>query len=604
MEFYPKQNAPIIHDAYWNGQHSMLSQNELLAPKCEENSANLLMRKHIYAIRLYAGIGVLIAREIFGILLENVIASIKDSLKLHRVVRLRQRYIMTRANRLRLRYSLSVGMCFVIGFATVLSGPASSLAGRWENVSAFDMAAIDPASGDELQDSGGLAGMSDAADDSDDSDILQPIDGDLAFALEDNQSGDTLSLGNNISEALRSQISDSIRRASLAIKKPETRPLDHHLSIGTGDTIAGVLQTAGVNNTEAHHAIEALKEHYDPRDMKPGQKIIVSFAPGASEDTPPDFQNMTVQIDPVKEVRVSRDGETYKAELFEKELVEQVYAGGTEIKSSLYGSAARAGIPSHIIAEMIRIYSWNVDFQRDIRQGDKIEVLYNVHETEGGEFAKYGHVLYANLTVGGRDIPIYRFDMADGRTDYFQPDGHSVRKTLMKTPVDGARISSGFGMRKHPILGYNKMHKGMDFAAPTGTPIYAAGDGVVEMAARHGAYGNYVRIRHNNTLKTAYAHLHKYAKNLSKGARVKQGDVIGYVGTTGRSTGPHLHYEVLLNGKQVNPTRVDLPTGEQLVGKDMDKFKALMSRLNQQYVSLVGSMKFAMRGQEPDHNIR
>lgn len=280
-------------------------------------------------------------------------------------------------------------------------------------------------------------------------------------------------------------------------------------------------------------------------------------------------------------------------DLNEKELFPKLYARKTRIETSLYGSAARANIPSAVIAEMIRIYSWNIDFQRDIRSGDKIEVLYEAFETEDGEFARYGNVLFASLNVGNRDYPIYRFEMDDGRVDYFEPDGISIRKTLMKTPVDGARISSGFGMRKHPVMGYSKMHKGMDFAAPTGTPIYAAGDGVVERAGRNGSFGNYVRIRHNSKLKTAYAHLHRIKSSVSKGSRVRQGQIIGYVGTTGRSTGPHLHYEVLLNGEQVNPRSVNLPTGEQLAGQQLKRFKLQQGQTHQQYVSLGQGLKFA-----------
>jgi len=245
----------------------------------------------------------------------------------------------------------------------------------------------------------------------------------------------------------------------------------------------------------------------------------------------------------------------------------------------------------------------NIDFQRDIRKGDEIEVLYEAFETEDGEFARYGNVLYANLTVGGREYPIYRFEMDNGDVDYFEPSGISIRKTLMKTPIDGARISSGFGMRHHPVLGYNKMHKGMDFAAPTGTPIYAAGDGVVEKAGRNGGYGNYIRIRHNSKLKTAYAHLHRISSRVKPGARVKQGQIIGKVGTTGRSTGPHLHYEVLLANKQVNPRSVTLPTGEQLVGKNMDRFKWLVGHVYQQYASLSDGLKFAaLSGKKDDES--
>ena len=474
----------------------------------------------------------------------RVITSLKDRLALHRLIRLRQRYIMTRANKVRLRY---VTACLVSCMLATGVMFASSLANLIEDQSDVYGSAQD-----------------------------MPYE----YAAHD-----------DLSAVFQTHISEGIRKAAIAIKKAPL-PLSRELKVGKGDTIAGVLQDAGVGGDEAFKIVEALRPHYDPRKIVAGQKIDVSYKAGANDSL--DLTKLTMKIDPVKEVIVRKnDNSEFVAELHEKEIVRRSYARTAEIETSLYGSAAKAGIPQRVIAEVIRTYSWDIDFQRDIRQGDKIEILYDTYETEDGEFAKNGDVLYANLTINGKHVPIYRYEMADGRVDYFQPDGHSIRKALMKTPIDGARLSSGFGMRKHPVLGYNKMHKGADFAAPTGTPIYAAGDGVIEVAGRQSSYGNYVRIRHNSTLKTAYAHMRKFASGISKGVRVEQGEVIGYVGTTGRSTGPHLHYEVLVNGTQKNPNSVDLPTGEQLAGKDMDRFKSLMTTINQQYVALSEGLKFA-----------
>ena len=184
-------------------------------------------------------------------------------------------------------------------------------------------------------------------------------------------------------------------------------------------------------------------------------------------------------------------------------------------------------------------------------------------------------MLFAALTLSGQRRELTRFTPSSGKTDYFDQKGRSVRKTLMRTPIDGARLSSGFGMRRHPILGYSRMHRGVDFAAPKGTPIYAAGDGVVERAGRNGGYGKYIRLRHNGSYKTAYAHLSGYAKGVKRGRRVRQGQIIGYVGSTGQSTGPHLHYEVMVNGKQVNPRKIKLPSGEKLKGADLEAFLAI-----------------------------
>lgn len=319
----------------------------------------------------------------------------------------------------------------------------------------------------------------------------------------------------------------------------EAEPQDKDFVIKSGQTIAGILQNAGVSGGEAYKIVEAMSEYIDVRKIRAGQSFKARFEPEASDEDGSEsmvLAEMVMDIDPLKSVSISKFGEDFSAELKEKEVVSKIYAGAAEIQTSLYGSAARSGIPSQAIAKMIRMYSWSVDFQRDIRRDDRIELMYEVMETEDGEPVKYGEIQYANLTVGGVDMPLYRFEGKNGEVGYYDHNGRSIKKTLMKTPVDGARMSSGYGMRKHPILGYGKMHKGVDFAAPVGTPVYAAGDGVLERVGRNGGYGNYIRLRHNSTLKTAYAHLHKFAPGISAGKRVKQGQVIAYIGSTGRST--------------------------------------------------------------------
>ena len=472
---------------------------------------------------------------------------------LHKFIRLRQRHVLTRNNRVRLRYTLGVAVCVVMGLVTMLGSSGASRA--------FVQLGV------------------------------QTKPEQLAVAHD----VPSLPLRSPDAKQVTENFVSGFSKASLSIKAPPPEkplPRERIIKLGTGDTVAGILQEAGVSGVDAYHAVKALSDHYDPRKVKPGQVIELRFDP--NEDDILALAEVKMKIDPITEVTVIKEGkEDFKAALEEKEIMPRSHAGRAKIETSLYGSALKAGIPAPIIAEIIRVYSWNIDFQRDIRHGDKLEVLYNAYETEDGDIARYGDILYASLSVGGRDIPIYRFKTDDGSTDYFEEDGRSIRKTLMKTPIDGARLSSGFGMRKHPVLGYNKMHKGIDFAASTGTPIYAAGDGSVEIARRNGGYGNYVRIRHNSSLKTAYAHLHKFAKNVRAGKHVKQGQVIGYVGTTGRSTGAHLHYEVLLDGRQVNPKRVDLPTGEKLRGKNMRRFKGLMASLKKQYVALGASLKVA-----------
>jgi murein DD-endopeptidase MepM/ murein hydrolase activator NlpD len=233
-----------------------------------------------------------------------------------------------------------------------------------------------------------------------------------------------------------------------------------------------------------------------------------------------------------------------------------------------------------VLVEMIRIFSFDVDFQRELQPGDSFEVLYEALFEDDGSLAKTDGVLYASLTLSGERLDLYNFTPHSGHSDFFDGKGQSVRKTLMRTPIDGARLSSRFGMRKHPVLGYSRLHKGTDFAAPRGTPIYAAGDGVVESAGRNGAYGKYLRIRHNSTYKTAYAHMKRIAKGMRRGKRVRQGQIIGYVGSTGRSTGPHLHYEVLRGGRQVNPLKIKLPSGEKLKAADLESFERQRERID------------------------
>lgn len=477
----------------------------------------------------------------------------------HRLLPLRRRYVLTRSNRLRMRY--------VVAGVTVFAFSATSLFGAMGSSIAFTAPQIDVAlTGKEKPPVVKMASFApeDVSGQTDEAfAALEPAygreDGEDAKAnLRDQRAP----LGPPVDAYEKAE--NNFKLASLFLKAknaggknreaPEEQirgPREERLQIDAGQTVAGVLQEAGVSGTDAHNAVEALSEYFDPRLVKAGQAISVMLEPRDGELA---LASLNIKIDPLKEVVVSKEGkEGFKSELKEKDVVLQTSAANAEIENSLYGSAARAGIPASVVAKMIRIYSYEIDFQREIRAGDKVEVLYETYKTEDGDFARYGNVLYANLNVGGKDYPVYRYEDKNGNADFYNPLGESIKKSLMRTPVDGARISSDFGMRRHPVLGYNKMHKGMDFAAPLGTPIYAAGDGTVELAGRKGGYGNYVRIRHNGSLKTAYAHMHKFAKGIKPGRHVNQGDVIGYVGSTGRSTGPHLHYEVLQNNKPSTP---------------------------------------------------
>lgn len=377
---------------------------------------------------------------------------------------------------------------------------------------------------------------------------------------------------------------DQVHRTAASRKDTAERPsIDRRtLSIGRGDTLMDLLTDAAVPRNEANSAIAALRDVYDPRKLKVGQQVTVLFEPPRGGTRR--FVGLEFLPDPIRSVSISRKGETgFASSQVEKTVTRTLVAAQGVIRSSLFEAGSAAGVPLSVMMAFIRDYSFDVDFQRDLQPGDGFEILYEKLVTTDGKSVGEGDVLYASLTLSGEEMPIYRHKSRDGRIDYYNRDGESIRRALLRTPIDGARITSGFGMRHHPILGFSKMHQGVDFGAPKGTPIYAAGRGVVEMAAPFGSYGNYIRIRHNTEIATAYAHLSRFAKDTRRGGRVDQGDIIGYVGTTGRSTGAHLHYEVLKGGRQVNPRSVDLPTGEKLEGRELQAFQQTVRSLDKTF---------------------
>jgi murein DD-endopeptidase MepM/ murein hydrolase activator NlpD len=377
---------------------------------------------------------------------------------------------------------------------------------------------------------------------------------------------------------------------------PAPPPIKHmEMKVARGDTLMELLIKAGAKRIDAYNAIESMKAVFNPRRIRAGQVVQVSFlqqeaikedpifldgsgepAVKSEDNGEPQFVGLALQPDPVKTVSVSRaeDGAFVSNETI-KELTERYARGQGVIESSLYVAAVEAEIPHGIIVELIRMYSYDIDFQREIRKGDEFEVFYSRFYDEEGNALKEGDVLYGLMTVRGKRKDLYRFTPSDDKiTDYFDASGKSAKQFLMRTPIEGARISSSFGRRRHPVLGYTKMHKGTDFAAPRGTPVMAAGNGVIARSSRFGSYGKYIRVRHANGYETAYAHLNGYARGIRKNKRVSQGQIIGYVGTTGRSTGPHLHYEVHYNRKQVNPMKVRIPSGRTLKGDIFADFGA------------------------------
>jgi len=391
------------------------------------------------------------------------------------------------------------------------------------------------------------------------------------------------------------------------------------ITMDRGDTLAGALEEAGISSEDASAAVAALGKIYNSRSLRAGQSFDLTYATdpqtvaaandssnssfgGSDEDdanangavepatTTPVSHLLSINFSPSVEhdITVSRETDgTFTANDIEKKLEAHVHRAGATIDSSLYLSAMRAGIPADVVVEMIHMFSYEVDFQRDIKPGDSFEVFYNYYYTPEGQPAREGNISFATMHLGGRTVTLYRYQPDPNEpADYFNAKGQSAKSMLMKTPVDGARISSGFGMRFHPVLGYSRMHKGIDFAVPVGTPVMAAGAGVVQIAGRLGGYGNYLRINHQNGYGTAYGHLSRLAPGIHPGSHVHQGQIVAYSGNTGMSTGPHLHYEILVSGSQVNPLKVKVATGRMLAGKDLRAFLGERIHIDAQLASM------------------
>ena len=350
------------------------------------------------------------------------------------------------------------------------------------------------------------------------------------------------------------------------------------VTVQPGDRLITLMTGAGVERGDAHAMITALDGLWDPRRMRVGQDLAFTFT-GPADARVATAMELQPSVDRIVRVRRTDDG-GFRGEQEQLALTARPIWAQGEITRSLFADAVDAGVPDPVLIVAMRALAYSVDFQRDIREGDGFEFLFDQEFHTDGRFARNGDVLYIALQLGSRELELFRFESADGRVDYYNRDGESMRRVLMRTPIEGARLSSSFGPRRHPILGYTRMHRGTDFAAPTGTPIFAAGDGVIEFLGTNSGYGRYIRIRHNGSLKTAYGHMSRYARGLGVGDRVSQGQVIGYVGSSGLSTGPHLHYEVHLDGVQVNPMSIDLPTGETLEGRDLAAFRAVVEALD------------------------
>ena len=340
--------------------------------------------------------------------------------------------------------------------------------------------------------------------------------------------------------------------------------------IETGDTFEKILNEINVPKNEKKKILKKISKFKFVNKLYKNQKI--SFK--VDRKNPIKIIGFSVQTSKTKTINFSRNTATddFKYKEIEKNLKQVIVFKEAEITSSLYSSAIDIGIQPNVIIDFARIYGFQVDFQRDIWKDDSFQLVYETFLDGNGKILETGNIIYANLILQGRENSLYIFKNKKGH-DHFDQFGKSIRKSLMKTPINGARLSSSFGIRKHPILGFNKMHKGTDFAAPMGTPIMASGDGKITKSRWCGGGGNCVKIKHNSTYSTLYAHMSKFGRGIKEGVRVKQGQIIGYVGSTGMSTGPHLHYEVIENGRKVNSQKLKLPSGKILKGKARELFE-------------------------------
>ena len=354
-----------------------------------------------------------------------------------------------------------------------------------------------------------------------------------------------------------------------------------------GETFTGALKQADLQDDEINDVVNIISKKIDLRKLKVGT-LIETYTKSVNDKKI--INEIIIYPDIEKKIYVKKVNNKFVAGEDKKKLFSKLKLYEVEIHNSIYESLKKIDTPDEIIMEFVQLYSFDIDFQRDIRKGNKIKIFFEIYTDSQNNYIKSGNINFSEIILNDESYELYRFQSeGDEFVEYFNSDGKSATKALMKTPINGARLSSGFGMRKHPILGYNKKHQGVDFAAPTGTPIMAAGTGHIEFVGNNGGAGKYIRIKHLNGYKTSYSHLSKYASGIQKNVKVRQGQVIGYVGNTGLSTGPHLHYEVIFNGKRINPMKMKLPSGKQLKDKNLEIFLAEKERINAE-VSELNSM--------------
>ena len=339
----------------------------------------------------------------------------------------------------------------------------------------------------------------------------------------------------------------------------------------SGDTYKSIINKLDIDKEEKKILERAILNEKSLKILSINQKFNFKFDHLSKSK----IKQFKIETDKKNEILFTKNLITneFNTKKIKKNFKKNLVYKETVITNSLYNSAVNLGIKPNIIIEFARLYGFQVDFQRDIWKNDSFQIIYEEFINENNKVVDTGEIIFANLNLQDSDLLLYKYEYEKDKIDYFDDSGKSIKKTLMKTPINGARLSSSYGKRKHPILGYTKMHTGTDFAAPKGTPIMASGDGKITKAGWCGGGGNCVKIKHNSTYQTVYAHMSKFGRGIKKGVRVKQGQIIGYVGSTGMSTGPHLHYEVIENGKKINSQKLKLPSGKVLKGEDRKKFE-------------------------------
>jgi len=356
---------------------------------------------------------------------------------------------------------------------------------------------------------------------------------------------------------------------------PKYKIIEHKIS--SGETFNKILNDHSISSKEILEIKENLNSDYNLNNLQTNLEIKFTIDQSNNKK----IISFLFPLSRTEKIQLTRNLDT---DLFEKKKIitnlnKKIIFKEGKITQSLYRTAVDLKVQPNIIIEFARIYGFQVDFQRDIRKNDNFQIMYEIFEDEKGKIFETGNIIFANLKISGTNNSLYYFDKK-GSEGYYDENGKSVEKALMKTPINGARLSSAFGMRKHPIDGYNKMHRGTDFAAPMGTPIMASGSGVIARARWCGGGGNCIKIKHNSTYETIYAHMKKFARGIKEGLRVKQGQIIGYVGSTGKSTGPHLHYEVIKNGKKINSQKLKLPSGKVLKNEERKNFEVVKIKLD------------------------